>query len=63
LALCANGTSEQEEWLLEIRCEMSIGGARRIQNELIREFDCHLSLTSIQKVLQQNQERPIEKPQ
>ena len=42
---------EQEEWILKLRDEMNIG-ARRIQNELIREYNCHLSLASIQKVLQ-----------
>ena len=53
---------EQDEWILKLRDEMDIG-ARRIQNELIREYDCHLTLASIQKVLQRNQVKPIEKPQ
>ena len=53
---------EQEEWILKLRDEMNIG-ARRTQNELSRAYDCHLSLASIQKVLQRNQAKPIEKPQ
>jgi len=52
---------KQEKWILELRSEMNIG-ARRIQNELIRQYNCHLSLASIQKVLQRNQVKPIQKP-
>lgn len=53
---------KQEEWILKIRGEMNIG-ARRIQNELIRQYDCHLSLASIQKVLHRKQVKPVQKPQ
>ena len=52
---------EQENWILTLRKEMNIG-ARRIQNELIRQYDYHLSLASIQKVLQRNKVEPIQKP-
>ena len=52
---------EQEKWILELRDEMNIG-ARRIQNELVRKYDFHLSLASIQKVLNRNQVKPIQKP-
>jgi transposase InsO family protein len=53
---------KQEEWILEIRSEMNIG-ARRIQNELVRQYDYRLSLASIQKILQRNQVKPVQKPQ
>jgi len=52
---------EQETWILALRKEMNIG-ARRIQNELVRQYDYHLSLASIQKVLQRNKVEPIQKP-
>jgi len=52
---------KQEKWILELRSEMNIG-ARRIQNELTRQYDCHLSLASIQKILQRNQVKPTQKP-
>lgn len=52
---------KQEKWILELRDEMNIG-VRRIQNELVRQHNCRLSLASIQKVLQRNQVKPIQKP-
>lgn len=51
---------EQEKWILELRNGMN-QGARRIQNELVRKHDCKLSLASIQKVLQRNHVKPIQK--
>jgi len=53
--------AEQEEWILKLRREMNIG-ARRIQNELVRQYNLNLSLSSIQKVLARNQVKPILKP-
>jgi transposase InsO family protein len=52
---------KQEKWILELRDEMNIG-ARRIQNELVRKYDFHLSLASIQKILNRNKVKPIQKP-
>ena len=51
---------EQEQWILELRNSMNIG-ARRIQNELARQYTCHLSLASIQKVLNKHSVKPIQK--
>jgi hypothetical protein len=34
-------------------------GARRIQNELLREHNCHLSLAIIHKTLTKNQVKPL----
>jgi len=51
---------EQEQWILELRSSMNIG-ARRIQNELVRQYNCYLSLASIQKVLNKHAVIPIRK--
>jgi len=51
---------EQEQWILELRSSMNIG-ARRIQNELVRQYNYHLSLASIQKVLNKHSTKPIRK--
>jgi transposase len=39
--------AEQEGWILKLRSEMNIG-ARRIQNELVYQYNFNLSLSSIQ---------------
>jgi transposase InsO family protein len=46
-------TSQEELWILELRKERKLG-ARRIQNELVWQHDCHLSLATIHKVLKRN---------
>jgi transposase InsO family protein len=51
---------EQEKWILELRNSMNIG-ARRIQNELLRQYNFQLSLASIQKVLDKHSAKPIRK--
>lgn len=51
---------EQEQWILELRSGMNIG-TRRIQNELVRQHNCYLSLGSIQKVLNKHSVKPIKK--
>jgi len=43
----------QEEWILSLRKERKLG-ARRIQHELERLHNFHLSLATIQKVLQKH---------
>lgn len=47
-----------ETWILRLRQYRKLG-ARRIQNELLREHDFHLSLASIHKVLTKNEVRPL----
>ena len=47
-----------EEWILDLRKERKLG-ARRIQNELLREHNFQLSLASIHKVLTNNEVKPI----
>jgi transposase len=42
-------TAQQEAWILELRQRRL--GVRRIQNELAREYDCHLAIATIDKVL------------
>ena len=47
-----------EEWILSLRKERKLG-ARRIQNELLREHSVQLSLASIHKVLTRHNVKPI----
>lgn len=47
-----------EEWILSLRKERKLG-ARRIQNELLREHSVQLSLASIHKVLTRHDVKPI----
>ncbi len=49
-----------EKWIIDFRLKRNLG-ARRIQTELIRLHDCHLSLASIHKILIRNQVKPIKK--
>jgi transposase InsO family protein len=52
---------EKIGWILQLRTEKNIG-ARRIQNELKRQYQFSLSLSTIQKVLTDNQVKPLRKP-
>jgi Transposase and inactivated derivatives len=52
---------EKIGWILQLRTEKNIG-ARRIQNELKRQYQFSLSLSTIQKVLTANQVKPLRKP-
>ena len=52
---------EQEQWILTLRCERRLW-VRRIQHELVRLHDCHLSLATIQKVLNRNKVAPLQRP-
>lgn len=47
-----------EEWILSLRKDRKLG-ARRIQNELLREHSVQLSLASIHKVLTRHDVKPI----
>lgn len=47
-----------ESWILSLRKARKLG-ARRIQNELLREHNCHLSLATIHKTLTKNQVKPL----
>ncbi|WP_372763179.1 IS481 family transposase [Pseudoalteromonas sp.] len=47
-----------EEWILSLRSERKLG-ARRIQNELLREHHFELSLASIHKVLTKYEVKPL----
>jgi transposase InsO family protein len=51
-------TPEVEGWILDLRQKRMIG-SRRIQNELKRLHDFHLSLETIHKVLKRNQVAPL----
>jgi len=53
--------TEQEQWILVLRRERKLG-VRRIQHELVRLHDCHLSLATIQKVLNRNQVQRLHRP-
>ena len=48
------------EWILELRADRNLG-ARRIQTELTRLYECSLSLATIHKVLTTQQAKPIKK--
>ena len=47
-----------EEWILSLRKDRKLG-ARRIQNELLREHNFNLSLASIHKVLTKHEVKPV----
>jgi len=49
---------EVESWILSLRRKRKLG-ARRIQNELLREHNFQLSLASIHKVLTKNEVKPL----
>jgi transposase InsO family protein len=48
------------DWIVEFRKQRNLG-ARRIQSELFRLHDCHLSLASIHKVLTSQHVKPLKK--
>ena len=50
----------EEQWILDLRSKRKLG-ARRIQNELFRHFECSLALASIHKVLVRNDVKPFKK--
>src|SRR5690606_11019790 len=50
--------SDQEQWILQLRRDRHLG-ARRIQHELMRLYDCQLGLATIQKVLQKYAVAPL----
>ena len=52
---------QQEKWIIDLRAEMNLG-ARRIQNELVYQHNLHLSLSTIQKVLDRHEVKPLIKP-
>lgn len=54
-------TPEIEGWILELRQKRMIG-SRRLQNELQRLHDVHLSSATIHKVLKRNQVGPLRRP-
>ena len=45
--------SREEKWILELRTSRELG-ARRIQSELIRHYNLHLSLATIHRILKKN---------
>lgn len=51
-------SNEVESWVLSLRKKRKLG-ARRIQNELLREHNIQLSLASIHKVLTKNEVKPL----
>lgn len=51
-------SDEVESWILNLRKKRKLG-ARRIQNELLREHNFQLSLASIHKVLTKNEVKPL----
>lgn len=52
---------EEESWILGMRNKRNLG-ARRIQNELFREYELSLSLDTIHKVLTKHNVKPIKRP-
>lgn len=50
---------QQERLILSLRKRRL--GARRIQNELLREYDCKLSLATIHKVLKRHDQQPLKR--
>lgn len=54
-------TSEVEQWILDLRRKRMIG-SRRIQHELERLYDFHLSLETIHKVLKRHQVPSLRRP-
>ncbi|HEY3487718.1 MAG TPA: IS481 family transposase [Gammaproteobacteria bacterium] len=54
-------TGKQEEaWILNLRKHRKLG-ARRIQNELLREHGCRLALGTIHKILTRNKVSPLKR--
>lgn len=53
-------SKEVEEWIIDFRLNRNLG-ARRIQTELFRLYNYHLSLASIHKILVKHQVKPIKK--
>ncbi len=51
-------TVSEEGWILELRRSRQLG-ARRIQQEMIRLHDCHLSLNTLHKALKRHQVSPL----
>lgn len=54
-------TAQEEDWILALRKDRNLG-ARRIQGELLREHQFHLSLGTIHKVLTRNEGKPLVRP-
>ena len=52
--------SQIVQWVTELRNERNLG-ARRIQSELFRQYQCSLSLSTIHKILVGQQAKPIKK--
>lgn len=52
--------AKEEQWILGLRKKRRLG-ARRIQNELFRQYDCSLALATIHKVLVKNGIKPFKK--
>lgn len=52
---------EKAGWILKLRFEHNIG-ARRIQNELKRQYQLSVSLSTIHKILTTHQVQPIRRP-
>jgi len=53
-------TKQIESWIVKYRKQRNLG-ARRLQTELIRLHNCHLSLATIHKVLTRNAVKPLVK--
>jgi transposase InsO family protein len=49
--------SQEELWIVNLRQRRL--GVRRIQNELARDYNCHLSIATIDKVLKRTQQPPL----
>lgn len=54
-------TDDIVSWILALRVERRLG-ARRIQHELQRLYDCSLSIDTIHKVLSRQQVSPVRRP-
>jgi transposase InsO family protein len=53
-------TPQHEEWILKLRNKRKLG-ARRIQSELKRHYECSFSLATIHKVLKRNCVGPLKR--
>ncbi len=51
---------QEESWILHLRRHRKLG-ARRIQNELLREHNCLFALATIHKVLVKNKVKPLKR--
>ncbi len=51
---------QEEQWILSLRAKRKLG-ARRIQNELFRQYECSLALATIHKVLIRNDVKPFKR--